>query len=270
MIRLPFVASMSVLTLGILVAFPVRADDDQFVLRLGAIQVDGDTHINGAVDFSGDAYNYSSGALGFDKHIVPRVEGVFRFSERNRLLFNYFSYDNDDRYVFDDEIDVGGGVVLPAGTTIETKTRFDLGNLVYDFALIQTPTVSVGVQIGAAWANLEGSVRLDDELVHLDSSESLNGAAPMIGARLSTMSEDRRWGFTLQAQYLSTRWGNFDKYSGDISRANALVEYRFTNNFGVNAGYDWFRIDANRNRSNDTLGFDLSFKGPTAGVTLAF
>ena len=40
--------------------------------------------------------------------------------------------------------------------------------------------------------------------------------------------------------------------------------------FGIFAGYDWFKLDATKNGSDGSLGLDQRFKGPIAGVTLAF
>ncbi|MEO7014450.1 MAG: hypothetical protein ABI127_09070 [Dokdonella sp.] len=266
---IPQIASLVLLTTGILATLPAQADDDRFTLRLGAIQVDGNAHVNAAVDLPGNGYSYSSGRIDFGKRTVPRVEGVFRFSERNRLLFNYFSYDNDDRYALTDDLVVGGNT-LPAGTMAVAKAQFDLGSLVYDYALIETPTVSVGAQIGAAWADLKGSISVGSQDIQVRSSENVNGAAPVVGVRLSTITADHKWGFTAQAQYLNARWGSFEPYGGNISRANALVEYRFTNTLGIYGGYDWFRLKADRTRNNDDVGFDLRYMGPTAGLTLAF
>ena len=266
---IPQIASRLLLSAGILATLPALADDDRFTLRLGAIQVDGNAHVNATADLPENGYSYSSGRLDFSKRTVPRVEGVFRFSERNRLLFNYFSYDNDDRYALTEDLVVGGNT-LPAGTLAVARARFNLGSLVYDYAFMETPTVSVGAQIGAAWADLKGSISVGGENLQARSSEDVNGAAPVVGLRLSTMTADHRWGFTAQAQYLNARWGSFEPYGGDISRANALVEYRFTNNLGVYGGYDWFRLKANRTRNNDDVGFDLRFMGPTAGLSLAF
>lgn len=262
-------ASLSLLTAGILATLPALADEDRFTLRLGAIQVDGDAQINAAADSLGGSYSYSSGRLDFGKRTVARVEGIFRFSERNRLLFNYFSYDNGNRYVLEDNLVVGDGT-LPAGTMAKTRARFDLGSLVYDYALMESPSVSFGAQIGVAWAELKGSLSVVNGTAQARTRESVNGAAPVVGLRLSTITADHNWGFTVQAQYLNARWGSFDPYGGDISRANALIEYRFTSNLGVYGGFDWFRLNAKRTRNNDDVEIALRFLGPTTGMTLAF
>jgi len=265
----PTIVSLSIAAAGALSSLAAHADDDRFTLRLGAMQASGDVRFNGTVDFAGDTYRYTSDPLDFGDDTAPRVEGIFHFSERNRLLFNYFQYDRDKRYALGEDV-VLGDTTFPAGSMAKARAEFDLGSVVYDYALVETPTTSFGLQVGAEWARLEGSVAASDGTDRFESRESESGVAPVVGARFSANTTDHKWGFTLQAQYLDADWGNFDDYSGDISRANALVEYRFTRNFGVYAGYDWFKLDVNRDYDDGSVGMDLTFKGPTAGVTFAF
>lgn len=269
MSRLPLLVSISLLTAGVLAASAARADDDHFTLRLGAIQIDADADVNAALQFPGGTYAYSSGRVEFGKRSVPRVEGIFRFSDRSRLLFNYFSYDNEDHYVLGDDIVVGDDT-LPAGTIATAAAKLHLGSLVYDYALMETPTLSFGAQIGATWADLTGSVAASHENTQATSSESVNGAAPVLGLRWLSMTRDHKWRFTAQAQYLKARWGSLNSYGGDISRANAILEYRFTDHLGIYGGYDWLRLSVDRTRNSDNVGIELRFMGPTVGMTLAF
>lgn len=67
-----------------------------------------------------------------------------------------------------------------------------------------------------------------------------------------------------------TSWGDFGDYDGDLSRANAIAEYRVTKNFGIFAGYDWFKLDGDHRGSDGLIGLKQEFKGPVAGVTFAF
>jgi hypothetical protein len=265
----PKILSLSLATAGALSSLAAHADDDRFTLRLGAMQASGEARLMGNADFAGDTYRYTSDRIDFGDDTAPRVEGIFHFSERNRLLFNYFQYDRDKRYTLGEDV-VFGDTTIPAGSFAKAKAEFDLGSLVYDYAVVETPTTSLGLQIGAEWARLKGSVYATDDTNSFDARDSQKGVAPVVGARFSTNTADHKWGFTLQAQYLDADWGDFDDYSGDISRANALVEYRFTRNFGLYAGYDWFKLNVKRDYDDGSAGLDLRFKGPTAGVTLAF
>lgn len=261
--------SLSLATAGALAAHAAHADDDRFTLRLGAIQAEGTTRLSGQTDFNGETYRYESDRLNLGDETSPRVEGIFRISERNRLLFNYFSYDNDKRYTLGEDVSFGD-TTFPAGSFAKSSVQFDLGSVLYDYALVETPSVSFGLQIGAEWARLEGGVSAQAGTDSFQTRASESGTAPVVGARFSTNTQDQKWGFTVQGQYLDAAWGNFDDYSGDITRANALVEYRFTRNFGLYAGYDWFKLDAHQNGADGRVGLDQRFKGPTAGVTLAF
>ncbi len=100
-------------------------------------------------------------------------------------------------------------------------------------------------------------------------SEKADGIAPVVGARL-TFTPSENWLINLQGQYLNTRWGNFDDYKGDLSRANAIVQYNFNPKFGIFAGYDWFKLDADKRGSDGVIGLKQEFKGPLAGVSLSF
>ncbi|MGA8278332.1 MAG: hypothetical protein WB784_09065 [Rhodanobacteraceae bacterium] len=267
--RLVPLLSFSLAIAGLLTARPARADDDRFTLRIGAMQVGGDLGLDGAANVDGESYRFSSGRLDFDNRTVARVEGILHFSERNRLLFNYFRYHRERRYALDHDVTFGD-ITIPAGSAAKFGAQFDLGSLVYDYALVETQTVSFGVQIGAEWANLEGNVRASDGTNSFSSRESKTGAAPVVGLRLSANTPDHRWGFVVQGQYLNADWGNFNSYGGSLSRANALAEYRFTPNLGVYTGYDWFKLDIRRDFDVGRVGLALRFNGPTAGLTLAF
>lgn len=258
------------IALALLASTPAYAIDDHFTLRLGAMQADSDISLRGAVDFDGQAYDYESERLDLGDDTVPRIEGGFHFGDRHRLLFNYFQFDKDQSYTLDQDVDFGE-TTFPAGSEAQAEAQFDLASLVYDFALVETDTVSFGLQVGAEWAKLEGSAEVVSGEDSFEVRDDTDGVAPVVGARFSASTADRRWGFTVQGQYMDADWGDFGDYEGDLTRANALVEYRFTPNFGVFAGYDWFKLDVERDLDQDArAGLDLRFKGPTVGVTLAF
>lgn len=246
-----------------------HADDDRFTLRLGAMHAKAESQFSARTTFAGEDYDYQSDRYEMGEKTVPRVEGMFRLGNRHRLLFNYFRYDEDRDFALSEDI-VLGDTTIPSGSSAAFDTDFDLASLVYDFAVVETPTTSFGLQIGAQRASLAAEVRAaaGDEAFLARESES--GAAPVVGVRLGFNTQDERWRFVAQGQYLDADWGDFDDYDGDITRANALVEYRFTGNFGVYAGYDWFKLNVRKHGSDGSVGLDQRFSGPIAGVTLAF
>src|SRR5690606_10271337 len=212
-----------------------QADDDRFTLRLGAMQAEAESRFSADAEFGGQAYAFESGRYTLGDRTVPRAEGIFRIGNRHRLLFNYFRYAQDR-----------------------------------DYAGAESPTASIGLQLGAQRAKLAAEVAVDSDDGRFTARQSETGTAPVVGVRLGFNTADQRWRFVAQGQYLDADWGDFGDYDGDLTRANALVEYRFTQNFGIHAGYDWFKLNVRRHGGDATVGLDQRFHGPMAGVTLAF
>ncbi|KAF1721799.1 hypothetical protein [Pseudoxanthomonas wuyuanensis] len=251
------------------IAIPAQAQqDDRFTLRLGAMNVDAQGELSGVTGFAGEDFSFSEDFDFGSKEVVPRVDGVFRFGQRNRLIFDYFQYDKDQRATLGSDLSYDG-VTIPAGSFAKGKVKFQLASLMYDFAVVDTPTFNLGLQIGAEWAKLEGRVYAEAGDDRYQARSSDDGYAPVVGVRL-TATPNERWLFNLQGQYLDADWGDFGDYQGDITRANAIAEYRFTPRFGAFVGYDWFKLDVERSGSDGLLGLDQRFKGPVAGITLAF
>lgn len=243
-------------------------DDDRFTLRLGVMDVDAPGEITANTVFEGEDLQFSQDFDFGGKEVVSRIDGAFRFGDRSRLAFDYFKYDKDRDATLGEDLSFDD-VTIPAGSFARAETQFQLASLMYDYSIVDSNAVSVGLQIGAEWAKLEGNLHAEAGEDVYDASSSEDGFAPVVGARV-TFTPGEKWLVNLQAQYLDADWGDFGDYEGSISRANALVEYRFTRNFGIFAGYDWFKLDATKNGGDGSLGLDQRFKGPFAGVTLAF
>lgn len=242
--------------------------DDRFTLRLGAMDVDAQGELTANTVFDGAEQAFSQDFDFGSKEIVPRIDGAFRFGDRSRLVFDYFRYDKDRTATLESDLSFDD-TTIPAGSFARAETEFQLASLMYDFAVVDGERFGLGLQVGAEWAKLEGRLHAEAGADVYDDSSSEDGFAPVVGARMTFTPSDK-WLVNVQGQYLDADWGDFGDYEGSISRANALVEYRFTPNFGVFAGYDWFKLDARKHGGDGSLGLDQRFRGPVAGVTFAF
>lgn len=238
-------------------------------LHLGAMHVDADVRLRGQFDSQSDNYGYRGDRFDFGDRSVPRIEGGFRFNRRNRVLFNYFSYQRGRQYQVDTDIEIDG-LPVPVQSEVRAGLRFKLGTLVYDRALVASQHVDLGLQIGVAWGSVDGRVEAGHGPDKARDREYRNGFAPVLGARLALHAAEPGWNLVFQGQYVNADWGNLRTYQGNLLRANALLEYRLAHGFGLFAGYDAFRLDINRDFGTMTGGLVLRFRGPTAGISLTF
>ncbi|MEO8011646.1 MAG: hypothetical protein ABI650_08390 [Dokdonella sp.] len=253
--------------LGACVSALAADGDDRFTLRLGAMYTQGSGELYGSGELFGEPASFRESADFGSKEVSPRVDGVFRFSARNRLIFDYFGFKKDLRATLPEDVEFEGDTI-PAGSAARLQSRFQLASLIYDYSVIDTADFSAGLEIGVEYAKIDGSARADIGDVRYAASVQRDGFAPVVGLRM-TATPGEHWLISAQAQYLDAGWGNFD-YDGNIRRANAIVEYRPADNFGVFGGYDWFDVEYSRSGADASGGISLVFKGPIAGVTLAF
>lgn len=241
--------------------------DDRFTLRIGAMHTQGSGELYGSAEIFGETASFREGADFGSRGLSPRLDGVFRLSERNRLIFDYFGFEKDQRATLDEEVEFEGDTI-PAGSVASLETRFQLASLMYDYSVVSTPTFSAGLQIGAEYAKIDGRARAEVGATRYSVKDQQDGLAPVVGLRL-TATPGERWLLSAQAQYLDAGWGNFD-YDGEIRRANAIAEYRVSDSFGVFGGHEWFEIEYSESGADASAGIKLAFKGPMAGVTFAF
>ena len=244
--------------------------DDRFTLRLGAMNIDSDNTLRGTTTAGGRELSFSEDFGLGGKEWEPRVDGMFRLSERQRLIFDYFKYTKNRRETLNDTVTYDGTTV-PAGSFVKGELKYQVASFVYDYSVVDTDTVDLGLQIGAEYARIDADAYADLGSAYQGRflNEKADGIAPVVGARLS-FTPGENWLINFQGQYVNTDWGNFDDYDGDLIRANAIVEYKFTRAFGVFAGYDWFRLDVDQKGSDGVIGLKQEFKGPVAGVTFSF
>jgi hypothetical protein len=248
-------------------------DADRFTLHVGAMSASADTTLSADTTFMGERYRFSENVDFGGDEWVPRIDGMLRIGDRHRLVFDYFNYDKTRRQTLDQDVSFDD-ITIPAGSFARAGLDFQLASLLYDFAGVESERFSLGLQVGAEWAKAEASLLAESGGQRWTDRASEDGYAPVVGARLTARPAER-WLLNLQGQYLDASWGDFGDYDGSISRANALAEYRFTDNFGLFAGYEWYRLDVQRDVRGDFIedgivGWDQRFKGPVVGMTLAF
>ncbi len=243
-------------------------EDDRFVLRAAAFNGDGRVNVEGRTTYLGAPETY---AERFDtgSSTVPAVDAQLRLGERHRLVFNYVSFDEDQNATLDETISYDT-ITIPAGSTARGEVELRRAGVAYDFAVVESPTFSAGLQLGVQNARVSGRIRAESGADVYDESDSEDGTLPVVGARL-TFAPNETWRVEAQAQHVDANWFGTDDFDGTLTMAHALAEYRFGGRFGVHAGYKWMRIDLRDPEQDEGVtGFDLRFYGPVVGLTVAF
>ncbi|MBN8482990.1 MAG: hypothetical protein J0L88_15500 [Xanthomonadales bacterium] len=242
-----------------------RADDDRFSLTVSAFRPSSDTTLSaGSADVMGQAIDFEDTFSLGQRETRPRLDGMLRLGDRHRLIFNYYDLKRGHSAVLDEDIEFDGQV-FPVDTDVSGRFDFTLATLSYEYALVETPTLTVGAQIGAHWAEVEAGVRSDGEPI-VDAGTSASGGSPALGLRvLGTPGEHWRFGGYVQAFK-----ADVSDIDARFTRAGVFAEYRFVKNVGVQVGYDWFNLKADYAKTSWDGKLDLDIRGPTAGLTFAF
>jgi hypothetical protein len=246
-------------------ATTVVADDDRFSLTISGFRPSSNTEISASADdVVGQQIDFEDTFNLAQEETRPRIDGMLRLGDRHRLIFNYYDLRRSHSAVLDEEISFDGQT-FAINTEVNGRFDFSLATLSYEYALVQTPTLTVGAQIGAHWAEAKAGIRSDGEPI-ADVSTRASGGAPAIGLRvLGTPGEKWRFGGYLQAFK-----ADISEIDGRFTRAGVFAEYRVVKNVGVQVGYDWFNLKADYSKSSWSGALDLDIKGPTAGLTFAF
>ena len=93
--------------------------------------------------------------------------------------------------------------------------------------------------------------------------------APVPNLRLfGTYALNEKLSFSGSAGWLSFSYEDWD---GDFLYVRGLVEYRFTERWGIGAGYQYTDVDVKRDRDNgDFEEYDLDLSGFQAYVSYSF
>ena len=122
--------------------------NDRFTLRLGAMDADASSEVTARTRFMGQDFRYSQDFDFGSNEISPRIDGTFRFSERQRLVFDYFQYDKEKTTTLDGDLSFDD-ITIPAGSFARAEVEFTLASLMYDYAVVDTDQFELGLQIGA-------------------------------------------------------------------------------------------------------------------------
>ena len=227
-----------------------------------------------------------------DRFNGGQLEGIWRPTDRQRVVAGWYRVGNDKNYGLQDsgivEVNPGETYDYAIDGRANWTTDFDLYRLTYGFDVYQNSKVNVTALIGGYGAKIKtafrtrGTAIADGEAYDLYSVNKYEETkyAPGVGLSTEWRPADR-WEVRASAEGFRTQWGDFD-LDGHFIRAQAQVGYRFHDNWTGFAGYDWFELKLKDNYSgsgsfegvdyaaNGTATARLRVHGPVVGLRANF
>lgn len=249
---------------------------DKFVLNLGGFIVGTDltARLNGSSSTNPDIDFDKTFGNGSDSTRV-RADALWRFTPNHHLRFLYFNNTSDRTATIDRNI-AWGDYTFQAGATVESKTKFQIYELAYEYAFWRTPDVEINGSLGVHYMKL--SQQLSGNATFTDKNGVTTPAAftrkensvplplPVIGVR-AAWAFAPQWVLEGQGQIFKADIGDYD---GRVTDVRAGITWMFNRNFGAGVGYNRFTTTVDTSKERFDGRVHLSYHGVQLYLTGTF
>lgn len=244
-------------------------ETDKFTIRLGAFLL---SDIKTTLSLSdsngnpGDSVDFEKSLGGDDSVNVFRLDGDWRFATNHKVQLAVFDISRSASRTLSAEIN-WGDQVYPVAATINTNFDTLVYKVNYGYTFYRTPKHEVSALAGLHITQFKTSIGLANVP---GSLESVSATAPLpvfglewkaqLSAKLTTHVSYTYFGLSVD-----------DKYSGNLSDFQALIDYRLNRHWAVGAGYNRFVLRATyEGPRNRDLTIKHNYNGLMVFVTANF
>jgi hypothetical protein len=250
--------------------------DNKFTLNLGVFVLGTDVKGN----LNGQSVNNPE--VNFDETFGKandasraRIDGLWRINPKHHLRFLYFDNDTTRNRVIDKNIN-WGDYTFTAGGNVESKVKYEVYELAYEYAFMRTPSYEVSGSFGIHnehfTTRLSGNATITDstgkvtQVSGATESNSVSAPLPVIGVRGGWVVAPQ-WYIDAQAQFFKV---NIQGIDGNWTDLRLGGTWMFHKNFGVGLGYNRFytHVDVSKTDFNGALKF--GYQGVQAYLTGTF
>ena len=249
---------------------------DKFVLNLGGFVVGTDVtaRLNGSSSTNSDIDFDQTFGDGSDATRI-RADALWRITPNHHLRFLYFNNTNTSARAIDRNI-AWGDYTFQAGATVEAKTKFQIYELAYEYALWRTADVEISGSLGVHYMKL--SQQLAGTATFTDANGVTTAASfvrkensvpvplPVIGFR-AAWAFAPNWVLEGQGQVFKADIGGYD---GRVTDLRAGVTWMFSRNFGAGLGYNRFSMNVETNKENFDGRIRFGYSGALLYLTGTF
>ncbi len=244
---------------------------DAFYIGLGTYIVNSDTEVslNGEAG-QGTRVDWDRTFGGGDVTRF-RLDGQWRFADRHKARFMWFSSSRDASRTFEEDID-WGDETFPVDARVRGEFSFDVYELAYEYAFLRRENYEVSGSFGLHYTELEltmsAKAASSGGTLTRDISQSGNIGAPLpvIGLRGQWALPYNLW-IDAGAQYFQI---SIDEYDGNLTDLRATITWQPKTWLGIGLGYNQFSVDVDVEKDRFNGSLDWTYKGPMLFYSASF
>jgi len=237
---------------------------DTWTFQLGAYipSVDTTASLNNSAGTIGTSVSFEDD-LGFsDRKTLGSFLAGVRLGERWKVEFEYFALDRTNSRAINRTINWGDRT-YPINTVVEGKFESTVYRLSGGYSFVKNDQAEVGAALGLFVTDFTSSLSASG--VGGQTGDTL-APLPTIGL-YGAYAFSPRWLLSGRLDYFSL---NYDDYDGSLKNFTAGIDYRFTRNFGIGAGYRYVDYDLTITKSSYNGAIRYKFNGPTVYAVASF
>jgi hypothetical protein len=251
--------------------------DNRFVFNLGAFVLGTDVkgNLNGKATGSNNEVDFDRDFGKAGDASRPRFDALWRINPKHHLRFLYFDNETTRNKVIDRDI-AWGDYTFTAGGNVESKVKYEVYELAYEYAFMRTPSYEVAASFGIHNEHfntrLTGNATITDANGNVTQkngateSNSVSAPLPVIGLRGGWVVAPQ-WYLDGQLQLFKVNVNGIDGNWTDLRLGGTWM---FHKNFGVGLGYNRFYTHVDVKKSNFDGNLKFGYQGVQAYLTGTF
>lgn len=186
-----------------------------------------------------------------------RFTGSWRFSDnrRHRADLSWIDLGRSGSLTTRQDVDVGGGTVIPAGSGIKTGFQMDLIRADYSYSFLQDDRIDFAGIFGFYVAPMEASLETTTG-AGFQTKFNATAPLPLIGLRMD-VAMTPKW---YLRSNVSLFYVEYDGYTGSMSDIALAAEYRAWEHFSFGLGVDSFKLGIEHEGGSSVPGIDRQGK----------
>lgn len=177
--------------------------------------------------------------------------------------FGSWRYDVSGSRIWENSLELPEGGQIPVGAEVQSDFDAQWYILEATYSLFRSESVDAGIGLGVHVVDLNttstGRVQIGEEDMEVFSL-NLDTLAPLPNiVGYTSWKFASNWLLIARLGYFSL---DYDKYSGDMTNAHAMISYSVSPRWSLGAGYQFVDLDLEVDETEYVQIYDIDFSGP--------